>query len=231
MRKPGELYIWILNFLFMGCFGSLAWAEPTGLVLESRGTTNPSIQPYTEIHPPYDVELEGNAQLVYLDYRTCEEIAFSGGIARFRLSGSEISGGTKEVIADGRCPRRIKCVGNRGCETTGIVMRGLSPNTQPPNLSKTLYLFSDPNFLLLGSRGKTFAFAQVSRDQKVIFQMALEGGRFQWPENGPALQVDQQYNLTFLPKHTDSLPLELKFIKKPLDPSYMANEFILLRVD
>src|SRR5262245_56168566 len=70
--------------------------EPTALGLEINGTSQPAIQPYTELTTGQTISLATGIRLVFLQYETCRAVRVVGGTLTLRKQDFTLTGGRKE---------------------------------------------------------------------------------------------------------------------------------------
>ena len=214
----GASVVWALG-------ASLVHAQapaPLALVLETRGTTRPAVQAYTELSGASPVSLSPGARLVFLHYGTCRAVAVVGGTLTLTAQGYSLAGGKTESETPRPCPRTVRVrdgvVGGVG----GVVLRGPRPPlTLPPQ----------PALVLTGPRADDFGTARITRGGQTLVEGSLEGRQFHWPAATPALAVGGGHQLMLVPRAPGGSTVTIPFTvgDPPADPAQDAP--ILIAVE
>ena len=233
MWKARVLAIWGWGLLALWGTGGFAFADPAALVLEMEGVSTPAVEPYTEIVAPTQITLSSGATLVFQHYQTCHIVTLTEGEVRISEKGYQVLSGTKEVVTEGSCPRKVRCSEERGCETAAVLLRSLG--SQGSDVSwvpmELIPVSSQSTFVLVGKRGGDFGMVQVAKGPRMLREIPLEGRRFLWPREEAPLSGEAEYTLTFVPRSAEGIPFKVKLtVAKPLEGE-PPNPIVLLRVD
>jgi hypothetical protein len=232
MWKATVLVIWGWGLLALSGSGGFVFAEPAALVLEMEGTSTPAVEPYTEILAPTQITLSSGAKLVFQHYQTCHTVTLTNGEVRIIEKSYQVLSGTKEVVTEGSCPREVRCSGERGCETAGVLLRSLS--SQGSNRRwvpvELIPVSADSTFVLVGKRAGDFEMVQV-KGPRMLKEMPLEGRWFHWPRGEAPLIGEAEYTLTFVPRSTEGSWFEVNLTMRVPVEGEPTNPIVLLRTD
>lgn len=162
-------------------------ARPTvALFLEVRGTTSPAVEPYSESTAGQRVRLDGDAEIEFLHYATCETVVVRGGDLSFSEQRYSVRGGKVADVRRGKCPTTVSL--ERDAQIGGVVLRG-SPEP------RVLSLPTRPAFVVVGSERQSYRKVRIRREGQTLFEGELAAGRFEWPEARSPLDPDGNYTV------------------------------------
>jgi len=233
MNPLEQRMVWGLALLVFLWLAAMALAEPVALVLEKVGPSTPEVEPFTEILTLQQITLSAESKLVFFHYPSCHTVELVGGIVHFGEETYHVLKGTEDVIIEGPCPLTVRCSEDRGCETAGIVLRGLDANPNEPEDPSipTLHLSPLPTFILVGKHAGVFEKVRVSKGPQLVFEGPLHGHWFQWPKGIAPLVEDTEYELTFIPKSSVADPFYVTLTVVISSHDALRDEVILLRID
>ncbi len=184
----------------------VAYAEQaSALVLEKSGTSNPEVQPYTEVSVGTTVTLSRHAKLVFLHYHTCRTVTVVGGAIKFAAETYTMSDTNKKQETRSSCPRKVTLQASG--QVGGVLMRGMGSGAT----GDTLKLSLRPTFVLVGSRANDFVYIRIRQGNTQILERALDGRFFQWPSDETPLAADTEYELALVPTTIGGTPVTKKF--------------------
>ena len=156
------------------------------LALDVRGATEPTYEPFAEFTAGQSVTLKDDAEIEFLHYPTCEIVVVKGGELSFSEQRYAARGGKVADVKRSKCPKTVAL----GSDTQigGVVLRSI-PGPQ------VLSLATRPAFVVVGGKRHAFKQVRVRREGQILFEGALTGNRFEWPESKPPLDADGNYTL------------------------------------
>jgi hypothetical protein len=175
------------------------------LVLAVDGTTDPMIQPFSEILSPFSIRLTGRASsVVFFDYWSCERVSVKGGVLVFGEKGYRLHSGVVTSMNREQCPERIN-ISSSG-EINGDVERGTGTSA-----TAAISFPQRPDIILLGSRRESYTSIQIITEGMTIVNANTLGSHFSWPTSLAPLQGDNHYTLALIPKDQSEKPLTILF--------------------
>jgi hypothetical protein len=180
---PRNLFRLILA-LFVWSFAATALAAPVALITEVDGTSEPAIEPFSEIDAGAKFTLGAETRVVFVDYATCQTVTVVGGQLLFTERRYLVRKGKIVGTKRARCPKVVSL--NIDSQVAGVVLRsGVS----------VLRVKSQPRFVFTGpSRGQIEA-VRVFEGDRIIGKGKPENNRFDWPADAAVLGKGQEYLL------------------------------------
>lgn len=159
------------------------------LALDIRGATEPVYEPFSEFAAGQSVTLKDEAEIEFLHYPTCETVVVKGGELAFSEQRYTARGGKVADVKRSKCPKTVSL----GSDTQigGVVLRSI-PGPQ------VLSLATRPGFVVVGGKRHAFKQVRVRREGQILFEGALAGNRFDWPDGRPPLDTDGNYTLELI---------------------------------
>ncbi len=159
------------------------------LALEVKGTIQPALEPYSELTAGQGLRLEGEAEIEFLHYATCETVVVRGGELSFSEQRYSVRGGKVADARRGKCPATVSL--ERDAQIGGVVLRG-SPGPH------VLSLATRPGFVVVGADRRDYRKLRIRREGQTVFEGELAGGRFEWPKGRAPLDPDGNYTVELL---------------------------------
>ncbi len=194
--------------------------KPAGLALEVVGEVSPPLMPFTEIADGTVLVLGTGGRLTFVHYNSCREVTVSGGRLTIGRLWYEVTGGRIEREARQACPNQIR-VRASGGQAGGLVLRAGPSLREFP---------TRPYFVLVGRRAGDIARVTVTGGGETVADLALEGRRFQWPDQLPALRHRAAYRLV-LRDRDGAEAFALDFVASTTKDTEPPRPLALLRVD
>jgi hypothetical protein len=192
-----EIAVSILKRIFFPVIGIFVFfsgavyaqqGDPVALILDLKGPTTPAFEPYTEIAESTVIDLGSDSRLSFSHLGLCQKITIIGGIVRIERGHYRQDGGKVVSESQMRCPRRYQIKGNQ--VSAGLLLRGGIP--------KSPAVTTRPSFVLVGPRAASIGLVQVSKEDTLIVEIAVEGRYVAWPEGALELEPDTKYTVKLL---------------------------------
>ncbi len=222
MRIERLLVLVFAVFASVFAWGVAQAQMPSALVLEKSGASAPEVQPYSEIPVGTTISLSRGAKLVFLHYYTCQAVAVVGSTIRFGAETYTITGGKKESERRSPCPQKVAL--KAGGEMGGIMVRSLQ-------IGSSLKFSTRPAFVLVGKRADEFASVRVSKEDKVLLKVPLEGRRFRWPSDAAPLSANTYYRMVLIPTVSGAAEVKTKFFVTARTEAPAGKGMVLIRVE
>lgn len=193
-RRILSLLVFYAALALGGSAGAQGIAPPgsrpmVALALDIRGATDPAFEPFAEFAAGQSVTLKDGAEIEFLHYPTCETVLVKGGELAFSEQRYTARGGKVADVKRSKCPKTVSL----GSDTQigGVVLRSI-PGPQ------ILSLATRPGFVAVGGKRHAYRQVRVRKEGQILFEGALAGNRFEWPDGRPPLDVDGNYTLELL---------------------------------
>lgn len=164
-------------------------AAPAALAIDVSGGIEPAVEPFSELNVGDKLELADDAQITFLHYATCEEVVIRGG--RLLFTERQYLPQRGQIVEKKRtkCPQTVALKSD--ARIGGVRIRGMGSTK----------LDSRPQFVLTGEARDRYASVRFMSGQQALYEDALSGPRYSWPEGRNALaESAQDYALELVPK-------------------------------
>lgn len=187
--------------LWLGLAFAAAPAEAAAVALatEISGSTDPAIEPFTEIEAGTSLELGEATQIEFMRYTTCETVTVVGGRITFTEQQFLVQHGKIVDIKRSRCPEiaQPKADSNVG----GVLLRGDGGG---------LKLTAVPRFALVGANRAVYKRLRVLKGTSVMLEAPITGPQFDWPADARPLAPGEDYTMELL-RGDGQAPTRLEF--------------------
>ncbi|MBI3707274.1 MAG: hypothetical protein HY246_06295 [Proteobacteria bacterium] len=180
-----------------------AQSGATALITDLTGTSEPAIEPFSEVPAGTTLKLAANGKIAFLFYDTCETVTIAGGTISFGDVSFEVTGGKVLEKTPSPCPRKVTLRADG--TIAGVMLRSSAA------ARSNLKLSTQPALVLAGKAGGTFGTLQITKANAVVYEAKLHGPQFSWPKDVPALIEGQPYQLVLLPKAAGGRSMYLDF--------------------
>ncbi len=168
----------------------------SAVALALDATSGAEVEPFSELWPGDAVELADAGTVEFLHYPTCKEVVVTGGRLHFSAQSYTVQQGQIVDVRRADCPQTIAL--SEGTGIGGVLVRDLG------NAVK-VRLGSASTLVMAGSKGGAVAQARVLRDDRVIYEGAVEDRRFTWPQDIEELGDDATLTLELLAMSGESV--------------------------
>lgn len=201
---------------------------PAGIVMELRGTTNPSLSLMAEIPANKPITLGAGCKLTFLQYARCKLVTVAGGVLWLTQANYKTDGYV-EGEKDGPCPQ-IYSLTSPALGMPAATSSTMISHEEEPRKPGEPWKIEEPvntQLALTGVRASKFQFATMFVDghpDNPVTSFAITDGKLVASDK-PMLMPYRRYILRLMPSH-GARPSEFIFQA----PSEMAP-LVILRLD